>query len=152
MTSEVPKIKLVLPFRLEAMGVPNDSLVKIMQSANDKIKNSTEVAKLKTRTYLLGPSCVLRIDNQTHHEQEDHKQMSNLHTALLCWRSLVFRSITYGCTHSVLMYYGPAGLNPKPFWCEFCFCQKCCLTLSVLYAEFSCQSWIFPQGSLCLHA
>lgn len=44
MTSEVPKIKLVFPFHLEAMGVPSDSLVKITQPANDKIKNSSEVA------------------------------------------------------------------------------------------------------------
>lgn len=65
MTSEVPKIKLVFPFRLEAMGVPNDSLVKITQPANDKIKNSTEVATLKPRSYLLDPSCVLSIDNHS---------------------------------------------------------------------------------------
>lgn len=39
MTSEVPKIKLVFPFHLEAMGVPSDSLVKIMQPANDKNQN-----------------------------------------------------------------------------------------------------------------
>lgn len=65
MTSEVPKIKLVFSFCLEEMGVPSDSLVKITQPANDKIKNSTEVATLKPRTYLLGPSCVLRVDNRS---------------------------------------------------------------------------------------
>lgn len=44
------------------MEDPSDSLVKITQPTNDKIRNSTEVAALQTWPYLPGPLYVLMID------------------------------------------------------------------------------------------